>query len=184
MNNIRKIRTEKGISAQQLADRVGTSPTQIRRLEIGTRRLTTDWMTRIADAIGCSAIDLMSVPYGMLQPDVRPVEIENLAVEQALKSKQIQTYKVLSDALSEIGILPDQVLVVDCSADAIASVKDGDVVVAQRSIDGLLVMRQHLSPQLLTTNRRQGNVAATASDPANALQIVGVAVLPRIQKQR
>lgn len=51
MNRIRELREKAGLSAERLADRVGTTQATISRLETGARRLTVSWMRRIADAL-------------------------------------------------------------------------------------------------------------------------------------
>lgn len=52
--NIRRIREAKGLSRTQLAQRCSpqSSSQQIERLEKGERRLTVDWIERIAKALG------------------------------------------------------------------------------------------------------------------------------------
>lgn len=50
-NRIRELRKQRGWSASQLAEAVGTSYQQIYRLEHGERRLTLDWMQRLARAL-------------------------------------------------------------------------------------------------------------------------------------
>lgn len=59
MNPIRTHRAARGWSLQQLADAAGTSKSQIDKLEKGERRLTVDWMVRLARALGCDPRDLM-----------------------------------------------------------------------------------------------------------------------------
>ncbi|MDE1901497.1 MAG: helix-turn-helix transcriptional regulator [Alphaproteobacteria bacterium] len=58
-NNARKIRKSKKMTLEQVAARVGTTHVQIRRLENGERRLTQQWMVRLADALGVKPIDLI-----------------------------------------------------------------------------------------------------------------------------
>lgn len=60
-NRIRELREAKGWSQQQLADRVEpkTLQPQIDRLEKGQRRLTQEWMERIAAALGVDSVDLL-----------------------------------------------------------------------------------------------------------------------------
>ena len=43
----------------ELAQRAGTSSSQINKLEKGQVRLTAEWMTRLAAALGCRTIDLL-----------------------------------------------------------------------------------------------------------------------------
>lgn len=59
-NRIRELREAAELSMQDLADRVGTSASQINKLEKGQRRLTTDWMQRVANALNCEPQDLLA----------------------------------------------------------------------------------------------------------------------------
>jgi phage repressor protein C with HTH and peptisase S24 domain len=59
MNRIRELRQARGWSLQQLADASGTSKSQIDKLEKGDRRLTVDWMVRLAKPLKCDPRDLM-----------------------------------------------------------------------------------------------------------------------------
>jgi len=59
MNRIREFRSVRGWSLQQLADASGTSKSQIDKLEKGERRLTVDWMVRLAKPLACDPRDLM-----------------------------------------------------------------------------------------------------------------------------
>lgn len=59
MNRIREFRAARGWSLQRLADASGTSKSQIDKLEKGERRLTVDWMVRLAKPLGCDPRELM-----------------------------------------------------------------------------------------------------------------------------
>ncbi len=59
MNRIREWRHQRGWSQQQLAEGSGTTKAQINKLETGHRRLTVDWLTRLASALGVSPTDLL-----------------------------------------------------------------------------------------------------------------------------
>lgn len=61
-NRLREFRDRAGLSMQALANRVGTTAPQINKLEKGERRLTLDWMTRLAGALGIEAKDLLPLP--------------------------------------------------------------------------------------------------------------------------
>ena len=61
VNRIREWRTRKGWSMQQLADSCSTSRAQIDKLERGERRLTVDWMVRLAKPLGCRPAELLPV---------------------------------------------------------------------------------------------------------------------------
>lgn len=58
-NRISELRKERRLSQEGLANLVGTSKPQIWRLENEKRRLTVDWMNRIAEALRCTATDLL-----------------------------------------------------------------------------------------------------------------------------
>ncbi|GGF22629.1 repressor [Aliidongia dinghuensis] len=58
-NRLKEFRARAGLSMQALAERVGTTASQINKLEKGERRLTLDWMARLATALGIEAGDLL-----------------------------------------------------------------------------------------------------------------------------
>ncbi len=55
---LRAARLLRGLTQQQLAQLAGTSQPQIDRLESGKRKLSIDWMVRLAPHLGVSPIDL------------------------------------------------------------------------------------------------------------------------------
>ena len=57
-NQIKKYRKSNGLTMKSLADKIGTTASQINKLEKGERRLTADWMQKLAGALGCSPLDL------------------------------------------------------------------------------------------------------------------------------
>ncbi len=62
---LREIRKAKGLTLQQVAERVkprGTTPQTIGRLETGARTLTLDWVRRIAEAMEVDPAELLSLP--------------------------------------------------------------------------------------------------------------------------
>ena len=67
MNRVREWRHRRELSIEELARRSRTSPSQISKLERGQRRLTVEWMSRLAKALGCRSEDL-------LPPEPRPSE--------------------------------------------------------------------------------------------------------------
>lgn len=58
-NRLAEMRRRAALTQDQLAERAGTVRSQIVKLERGERRLTIDWMIRLARAIGCEPSDLM-----------------------------------------------------------------------------------------------------------------------------
>lgn len=59
-NRIKEWRLRSGLSMQKLAEKAGTSRQQVHKLERGERRLTEDWMRRVADVLDCTPADLLS----------------------------------------------------------------------------------------------------------------------------
>lgn len=58
-NYIRTIRKDRGMTLQELADKVGTSNQQISNHESSKRRLTIEWLHRYAAALECHILDII-----------------------------------------------------------------------------------------------------------------------------
>jgi imidazoleglycerol-phosphate dehydratase len=58
-NTIRVLRKQIGLSQQALAQRIGTTGQQVGNLEAGRRKLTQDWMERLAAGLDCAPADLL-----------------------------------------------------------------------------------------------------------------------------
>lgn len=71
-NRIREMRKKRGLTLERLAERVGTNNQQISRLETGQRRLTVEWLTRLATALDCLREDLLPEEETPA-PDPRPL---------------------------------------------------------------------------------------------------------------
>jgi transcriptional regulator with XRE-family HTH domain len=59
-NRIWELRRSMRVTAQQLADAIGTTPQHIGRLEKGTRPLTVEWMQKIAGVLGVEPAALLT----------------------------------------------------------------------------------------------------------------------------
>ncbi|MBL8659271.1 MAG: helix-turn-helix transcriptional regulator [Rhodospirillales bacterium] len=70
MNRIRLMRVRRGLTLQQLSARVDppASYQQIARLERDERRLTWDWLMKIARALDCAPMDLIEDGWERLSP--------------------------------------------------------------------------------------------------------------------
>lgn len=70
MNRIRMMRSRRGLTLQQLAARIEppASYQQIARLERDERRLTWDWLMKIARALDCVPMDLIEDGWHRLTP--------------------------------------------------------------------------------------------------------------------
>jgi len=92
-NRIRELRNAAKLSQAGLADLVGTSQAQIARLETSDRRLTAEWMQRIARALHVSPADL----FVTAQPaDHTAAEVELLANFRAMAAHSRDTLLDLS----------------------------------------------------------------------------------------
>src|SRR6185503_19640172 len=60
-NRIKELREAQGLSQQDLAEAAGTSNQQIGRLEKSTRRLTVEWMERLAPPLHVEPAELMAI---------------------------------------------------------------------------------------------------------------------------
>ncbi|MFA5121494.1 S24 family peptidase [Zavarzinia sp.] len=58
-NRLAEMRRRAGLTQDQLAEAAGTVRSQIVKLERGERRLTVDWMLRLAKPLGCEPKDLL-----------------------------------------------------------------------------------------------------------------------------
>ena len=68
MNRVREWRRRKGLSVAELARLTRTTASQISKIERGQRRLTVEWLGRLAPALGCRRQDL-------LPPEEEPREL-------------------------------------------------------------------------------------------------------------
>jgi transcriptional regulator with XRE-family HTH domain len=59
--NVRRLRKERGLSQEALADAVGLAPTYVGQIERGLRNPTLDVVERFADVLGAEALDLLRV---------------------------------------------------------------------------------------------------------------------------
>ena len=59
MNKLKEIRKAKGRTLKHVAEAAGTSIQQVQRLENSERRLTTEWIERLASALDCSPSDIV-----------------------------------------------------------------------------------------------------------------------------
>jgi len=68
---LREWRLAKGLTQTDLAKRVDTVKSEVSRLEKGSRRMTLEWMSVFAKALGISVEDLMTIPpmgFGAVSP--------------------------------------------------------------------------------------------------------------------
>lgn len=155
MSRLRELRTELGLSQQALAERVGTSQPQIKRLEDGTRKLTKEWAERLAPALQTNAESLMFGRGGLKgmpvlgvieagqfrdislidQTDEKPV----IAVARDERFPHAEQYalQVSGDSMDEL--FPDGCYVTCANwADTGMSLRPGIIVHVERTIGSLV----------------------------------------------
>lgn len=163
MNRIRELRKEKRLSTYDLANMVGTTQPTIHRLETGKRKLTVDWMRRIADALGVAPEDLIAPT--LLQKtgdDVSPHTPDDALLKHALQGSTRQLWLINEPVLDYVGINPGDVYVGDVSRRRLSDLRTGDICVIQvydvRDLqEPRTLLRQFIEPSLFITNSSQAN---------------------------
>ena len=82
-NRIKDWRVKRGWSMQKLAEASATTRSQIDKLERGERRLTVDWMQRLAGPLGCAPAELLpddgSNTRSSMPPEGRLIPVRSAA---------------------------------------------------------------------------------------------------------
>ena len=161
-NRIKQLRIEKGLTLGQLAEKVGLSESHLSRVEAGVRGVKLSKLGALAKVLGVPMIELMPQESFEHASDLAPyVPPKGSAVEKALASSSQRMFRVLSGVLSELEINENDLIIADCSKDAIAQVVSGSLVVAEaintRTGEKTLLLRQFISPHLLITNSENQN---------------------------
>ena len=63
-NRIAEIRKLRGLTLQEVAVKAATTNQQVSHLEQGRRKLTYEWMERLAEALSCHPLELLANPPG------------------------------------------------------------------------------------------------------------------------
>lgn len=185
-NRIAEHRKRKGWSQAELARHVGTSQPQIDRLEKGERRLTEDWMKRLAKVLQVRPADLLeAATLAEFENDVEPHLIEaSEDLARPLASRKLAYWRIIGRPLERVGLGPGKIILVDSSAQAIKSRKSGDVLLIEVKARGnrgptLRILRQFLAPTLVTTNHSGTNTSFTLDERyAFEARILGVVATP------
>jgi len=96
-NNIERFRKELGWARPKLAERMGTSPQQVERLEKGQRKLSQEWIDRAAQALG---VEPAAIITPMADNDLQIMVDTAVFNEPAVGSADIVTLQKLDLSLS------------------------------------------------------------------------------------
>lgn len=181
MNRIAKLREQRGLTQAELAKLAHTTQPQIQRLERGERRLTEDWMKRIAAALDVDPADLLEVATkASFRDEVEPFLPDALRdIAKPLKARALRYFTVLRGSVELAGIAKGKVVLVDGSVDALAQLRTGDCVLVQIDFgEGrpVRVLRQFVAPSLLTTNRKGRNTSFSTEGETFGVKVLGVVV--------
>lgn len=160
-NHLAAHREAAGMPDHELARLVGTSQPQINRLENGERKLTVDWLQRIAVALGKNVEDL-------LKPPVPQSELDN--VNETLRNKNPEVAK--SDT-AQIELTPN------------AGLANEPLTKTRRRIDVLGHAAGGREGKFILNGEKQGYIFAppsveTATNPY-ALHVFGTSMEPRYE---
>ena len=182
MNRIEELREARNWSRRHLADLVGVSEATIGRWEKGEIGIAPNRLAPLAQALQVDIGDLfVRGVHPAASNDIEITEAPGGSAQlgAALGSRGLRFYRVITDVLSDTGIVPGDVIAVDTTPAAISGAIDGDAVVVRvRTLD-ILLLRQFLRPALIVTNRwgvQQSAVKLT--DRTLQLEIVGVMLRP------
>ncbi|MEV4934401.1 helix-turn-helix domain-containing protein [Sphingobium sp. LSP13-1-1.1] len=105
-NRIYQLRTERGLSQQELGEMIGCSKMHVSGMERGVREVTLTWMQRIADALGVDPSDVMNEDDNPLRltPDERRLIERYRSADDAAK----QNIQRVTEALSPFAREPEQ----------------------------------------------------------------------------
>jgi transcriptional regulator with XRE-family HTH domain len=180
-NRIAYWRTKRGWTQEELADEVKSTQPTIFRLERGESELTVKWMNRLAKALGVNPIDLLSTALvAEVQDDVEVHDKgTDPSIMAAIKARGLHTYRVLTNVVDTVGLVPGAVVVVDTTQATVQGLRCGNVVIARIKVketgQTACVLRRFLYPNLLTTHRLAGrDVSLKLGDPDFEIEILGV----------
>ncbi len=174
MNRIREIREAAGLTQEELAEKAGTTATQIWRLENEHVQLNVSWMARLAEALACTPSDLIAnAVLAEILGEVEEVEPDGVMVTIA-KHRHLRAYRVLARSVIKAGIKPGDTITVDESDLATANLQPLDVVLVEMGRNKTKMLRLFVPPDMLITHRGGANLAITLDDPSAEPAIVGV----------
>lgn len=134
LNRIREFRNARDWSQQRLADIVGTSQTQIDRLEKNQRRVSDYWLEKLSKAFNCNPLDIISDDSQKKVPVMGYVGagFEVFALDESVE------VSALEQVDCPIGYDPHNIVALRVRGDSmIPMLEDGWLVFYSRAFDGI-----------------------------------------------
>jgi transcriptional regulator with XRE-family HTH domain len=183
-NRIKELREQKGWSMRELAARVNATASTINKLEKGRTALNIHWMKRLGDAFNVQPEQLLG--KGEFSDEATPYTPGPAEVAAFSLTDTQFLYEAKTEALSQIGVVPGDILVADASPEEMAKLSSEDVVIAQvyDGMKAVTILRQYIAPSLLITNSSSQNAASInlRTDDA-AIKAVVVSSHSRLRKK-
>lgn len=213
-NMLKQFRESAGLTQQQLADKVGSSQPQIRRLEAGSRKMSKDWAERLAPHLNVDPVQLIfNVPFSssfLSAYRVSPEEVssskdsmvpcfymgkvENEAFRPLehyvfnyapIAVPRVETYNYNSPLIFDVSdngmdnlkprpiLNGDQVICLDYEYAGDIRLRDGMVVVVERTMNGLPLSERSIKQ--LEIHRDRHVFAPRSTDPRHKSIVVSLA---------
>jgi transcriptional regulator with XRE-family HTH domain len=106
---IRKLRRERGMTLAQAAHGAGTTAAQVMKLENGDRRMTLDWLERLAKALDCNVLDIIAPAR---QTPITGFLTAQWAVQQAVRDPRFGTMPPSLTVAVPRGCDPDNIIAI------------------------------------------------------------------------
>lgn len=165
MNGIKDLRTARGWSMAQLAEKLQTTTSTVNRLEKGEAGLDVDWLDKLAAVFGVdwyAVAGRSAARHGMTE-DAAPFDPEPGSPLDGLKlGENRDVWTVKTTALDAIGLKPGDQIIVDISARVVEAAGTGDAVIIQvidprDPMKATTLLRQYIEPDMFVTNSKTDN---------------------------
>lgn len=132
-HKLREVRKKARLTLEQVAQRAGTTNQMVGMLERGERKLTVEWMNRLAPALGCLPSDLLEDAPPRLIPVVGYVGAgaEIFSIDDHLPGAGLEEIEP-----PHAGMHPDTVAVKVRGDSMVPVYREGDVVLYDRQVSG------------------------------------------------
>jgi len=187
-NRIRQLRRAKGLTVEDLAERLGISHGHLSRIERQARGLSIELAREVAKAMNVTVAEVLGIDIQANgQSHAQRQDEDALPYVPSASAPKIPTYPgnidpwiMKTNALDKLGMPAGTIVFVDVSAEAVDNLRPLQCVLAQAYDDkemtrGCTVARQFVPPSLLITNSSVCNAMPLDLDKGEA-SIKGVIV--------